>query len=314
MDASRRFVLVTRRSRLDDLVARHNTVGQARFQVEHLGGDFDDIEDEHRVNQVAIRQVEAALARHGRVQRIDRSLLPTFLFPPEAGVVVVGQDGLVANTLKYLGEQAVLAVNPDPARFDGPLLPFTTQQVDQVIAAWCAGELGEQRITLAQVCLADGQQLLAVNDLFIGPRSHTSARYRIEVGDRAETQSSSGVIVSTGLGSTGWLRSLLVGAMGIAGAGQAERRQVAESGFGWEEARLCFTVREPFPSRTSRATLVHGWVDDSRPLTLVSQMAGTGVIFSDGIEADCIEFNAGMRAEVGIAPRQRRLIIGGRSA
>lgn len=30
-------------------------------------------------------------------------------------VVVIGQDGLVANTLKYLDGQPVIAINPDPA-------------------------------------------------------------------------------------------------------------------------------------------------------------------------------------------------------
>lgn len=312
MDASRRFVLVTRRSRLDELVGRHNTVGQARFQVENLGGDFADIEDEHRVVEQAVQRVQAALARLGRVQRVDRSLLPSLLFPPDAQVVVVGQDGLVANTLKYLDGQLLLAVNPDPARFDGPLLPFGCDQVGAVLAAWSAGELGEQGVTLAQVSLADGQQLLAVNDLFIGPRSHASARYRIETGRQAETQSSSGVIVSTGLGSTGWLRSLLVGAMGVAGEADGESRQLAERGFGWDEPRLRFTVREPFPSRTSQVSITRGWVDAREPLTLVSQMSGHGVIFSDGIEADFLEFNAGMRAEIAIAPRRGRLVVDGR--
>lgn len=312
MDASRRFVLVTRRSRLEELVDRHNTVGQARFQVEHLGGDFADIEDEHRVVEQAVARVLAVLARHGRVQRVDRSLLPTLVFAPDARVVVVGQDGLVANTLKYLDGQPLLAVNPDPGCFDGPLLPFACAGIEAVVAAWSAGELGEQGVTLAQVSLADGQQLLAVNDLFIGPRSHASARYRIEAGGRAEVQSSSGVIVSTGLGSTGWLRSLLVGAMGVAGQADAESRRLAEQGFGWDEPRLRFTVREPFPSRTSQVEITRGWVDAQASLSLVSQMGGHGVIFSDGIEADFLEFNAGMRAEIQLAARRGRLVIGGR--
>lgn len=312
MDAPRRFVLVTRRSRLDELVARHNTVGQARFHVENLCGDFADIEDEHRVVEQAVQRVQAALARLGRVQRVDRGLLPNLIFPPDAQVVVVGQDGLVANTLKYLDGQPLLALNPDSARFDGPLLPFGGDQVESILAAWSAGELGEQRVTLAEVSLADGQQLLAVNDLFIGPRSHASARYLIETRQQAETQSSSGVIVSTGLGSTGWLRSLLVGAMGVSGGVDSESRQLAECGFGWDEPRLRFTVREPFPSRTSKVSITCGWVDAREPLSLVSQMSGHGVIFSDGIEADFLEFNAGMRAEIAIAPRCGRLVVDGR--
>ena len=59
---------------------------------------------------------------------------------------------------------------------------------------------------------------MAVNDLFIGPKTHTSARYFIRCGKAGEAHSSSGVIVSTGMGATGWLKSLLTGAGAIANA------------------------------------------------------------------------------------------------
>jgi len=70
--------------------------------------------------------------------------------------------------------------------------------------------------TMAQAKLNTGETLSGVNDLFIGPRTHTSARYAIRIGDRSESHSSSGILVSTGLGSTGWLRSILAGATGVA--------------------------------------------------------------------------------------------------
>ena len=68
---------------------------------------------------------------------------------------------------------------------------------------------------MAQAILNDGQALLALNDLFIGQRTHTSARYTIHYDNREEDQSSSGVIVSTGAGSTGWYRSIVTGGVGL---------------------------------------------------------------------------------------------------
>ena len=64
---------------------------------------------------------------------------------------------------------------------------------------------------MAKASLNNGQTLYGVNDLFIGPKTHSSARYLIRSGEASEAQSSSGVIVSTGMGSTGWLKSLLTG-------------------------------------------------------------------------------------------------------
>ena len=74
---------------------------------------------------------------------------------------------------------------------------------------------------MAQATLSDGQTLLAFNDLFIGRRSHASAFYTIEHAGQREVHSSSGVIVSTGAGSTGWLSSCYNMARGLSAEGDA---------------------------------------------------------------------------------------------
>jgi NAD kinase len=311
MDAlSQRIVLVTRKTRLEELIVRFNTIEQARFYVEHLGADFSDYEAEHQVYLEAVRIAHSTLARFGRVHQLDRGFLSNYLFAPDALVVVLGQDGLVANTLKYLKDaQPVIGVNPDPARWDGVLLPFAVADLSTVAKEAIAGKRRVNRVTMARANLSDGQELYAVNDLFIGPRSHVSARYQIQQGGRSETHSSSGIIVSTGLGSTGWFQSLLAGAAGVAGQALAGPIQaMREHGFAWDADHLQFTVREPFPSRTTQVELVFGQVTDSEPLQLVSQMAGYGVIFSDGIEADFLEFNAGMTATISVAERYGQLV------
>ena len=317
----RHLVLVVRRTRLDELVARYNTVAQAQFYIEHLGADFADYLAEHRRYQAAVAEAAAVLRRFGRVQRLERGLLPSFLFPPGALVpgalvVVLGQDGLVANTLKYAGARPVIGVNPDPARWDGVLLPFGLGDLPRIVPLALAGRRPLQAVTMARARLQDGQELSAVNDLFIGARSHVSARYEIAAGGQRERQSSSGIIVSTGLGSTGWFRSLLAGAARLAGTlagdgGEGEagaRRQLLEHGFPWEAAHLYFTVREPFPSRTTGTSLVFGRIAPGAPLQVVSAMAEGGVIFSDGVEADRLAFDAGMTAVVDLAPERGQLV------
>lgn len=309
MDDQHKLVLVTRRSRLDDLIARFNTIEQAKFYVEHMGADFSDYEREHRIYQAVITAAENVLQRFGRVQRLDRAFLPNFLFPPAGLVVVVGQDGLVANTLKYLDGQRVIGVNPDPARWDGVLLPFKVTDLRAIVPEALAEKRSTRTVTMARAKLNDGQELRAVNDLFIGPRSHVSARYLLGLGKAKESQSSSGIIVSTGLGSTGWFRSVLTGAIGVtSGQPATEIASLREKGFAWESEYLYFAVREPFPSRATQTSVVFGKVSSSAPLTLTSQMADYGVIFSDGLEADYLEFNAGMTATIDVAERRGYLV------
>lgn len=309
MTVERKVVLITRRTRLEELIGRFHTVDQARFYVEHLGADFSDYEREHGAYLQARQRVAEALAAHGRWQAIDRQYLPNFLFAPDDVVIALGQDGLVANTMKYLDGQPLVGINPDATRHDGILLPFQPREVAAVLADVLRGRRSSRRVTMAEAVLQDGQRMLAVNDLFIGPRSHTSARYEILWSGRRETQSSSGIIVSTGLGSTGWMTSVVVGSLNIAAAWAGTQVPSAYAPLPWDCERLRFAVREPFPSRTTKAELVFGEFDGKAPLQLKSLMAEGGVIFSDGIEADRIALDAGVTVTVRPAARAGQLIV-----
>ena len=305
----RKVVLVTQKTRLAELVFRHNTVGQAQFYVEHHGGDFSDYLAEDRAYRSAVECATSFLEQYGRLQIVDRSLVPGFLFGENDLVVAIGRDGLVANTLKYLTVQKLIGVNPDPARWDGVLLPFRAEDLPRIVPETVQGRRRVKSVTLAEARLNDGQTLCGVNDIFIGQRTHASARYRLEASGRSESQSSSGVIVSTGLGSTGWFKSVMTGVSGINCASGAGTRLSASVGFPWESRFLYYVVREPYPSRSTGASLVFGKIDESHPIRITSGMPENGVIFSDGMERDCLEFNSGAIVTVGVSGRIGNLVV-----
>lgn len=304
-----KIVLIVRKTRIDDLIARFNTQDQARFYVEHLGADFSDYQSEDLTYKSAVRDAENILSHHGRVQVVDRAFVPNFIFGPKDTVVALGQDGLVANVLKYLDGQLLVGVNPDPSRWEGVLLPFTLADLDLVIPEVFAEKRPVSEVRKVQAKLNTGETLFGVNDLFIGPRTHTSARYSIRIGDRTENHSSSGIIVSTGLGSTGWFRSICAGAVGVASALTGDSLQMNEQKtFPWDADYLYFSVREPWPSKTSAAEITFGKVTSGTPLILVSQMPENGVIFSDGIESDFLQFNSGTEAIISVAEKKGHLV------
>jgi NAD kinase len=303
-----KVVLVTRKTRLAELVERFNTQAQAKFYIEHAGGDFREYELEddayRKATEIVRRSVEVGL----KVQLVDRGLIPPFTFLPQDIVVTLGQDGLVANTAKYVGSQPIVAVNPDPERFDGILLPFLPEQVHAVIEKVAEQRYRVRPVTLAEATTSDGQRLLAFNDLFIGAQSHVSARYRIKWKGKAEPQSSSGVLVATGAGSTGWMSSVFNMAAVVEGlTGEPTMKPMY---FPWEDRRLLFVVREPFVSRHSKADVVAGWIEAKQTLELESQMPSGGVIFSDGIESDYVQFNSGTQVTVGAAAESAQLVVG----
>jgi NAD kinase len=307
--AERKVVLVTRKTRLEELIARHHTASQARFYVEHLGADFDDYQREHDTYSHSLRSTVAVLAEHGRYHILDRTFLTNYLFAREDIVVALGQDGLVANTMKYLEGQVLVGLNPDASRYDGVLLPFNSGDLKLLLPDLLADRRHYKEVSMGKVSLSDKQALHAVNDLFIGSRTHTSARYEISHNDQREVHSSSGLIVSTGLGSTAWMRSVVTGSAAITNAALHHKICSDYAPLPWNADRLRFAVREPFPSKASQTNLVFGEIGRQQKLNLRSLMPENGVIFSDGIESDYLEFNSGTEATITLAEKRGKLIV-----
>ena len=300
--SAQKTIVVMRRTRLDNLVMQYNTASQAEFVIQSRGGDFSDYLSEHQQYHQALDIVESQLQSLSRVQRLERDFLPNFIFGPQDIVVVLGQDGLVANVMKYLQGQPLIAINPDPQRYDGILLPFTLSDISSIFQTVQKKHHHSQEVTMGEMTLNDGQSLLAVNDFFLGPKYQTSARYDIQLDNQQEKQSSSGIIVSTGLGSTGWLKSVLVGASEVTGT------EPRTSTMPWDANYLCYAVREPFPSKTTGTSLVFGHINEHSHMTVTSHMPNDGVIFSDGMIDDAIEFNSGAEATFSIAKIRGSLV------
>ncbi len=309
MKADAKIILVTQKTRLENLIQRYNTYGQAKFYIEHHGGDFSDYRCEHDNYMSAVAKAVDCLQNSGRLQVLERDNVPNFIFGKQDIVVAVGRDGLVANVLKYLDGQQLIGVNPDPKRWDGCLLPFSADDLNKIVPEALNNSRPLQSVTMAQAKLNDGQILYGVNDLFIGQKTHASARYELVHRNNRETQSSSGIIVSTGLGSTGWLKSVLAGVAGIAHCCGLQGNPVLPDKLDKGSDSLYYSVREPYPSKSTGAELVFGKIDRNAPLQIISNMPENGVIFSDGVEQDFLQFNSGACAEISVSERRGCLVV-----
>lgn len=303
-----KIVVITRQTRADELIKKFNNIAQASFYVEKMGGDFEEYLQESNVYKKSVSNAIHHLEEYARVQLIDRISLPNFIFGKDDIVVVIGQDGLVANTLKYLSGQPLIAVNPDPARYDGVLLPFRQNDLPCIITDVIKNRRSKKEITMGIAELNDGQSLLAVNDFFIGRQTHVSARYSLKMGGKKENQSSSGIIVSTGLGSSGWLKSVIAGASGLTFAITGHKVASSIDIPQWNSSFLYYSVREPFPSNTTGTELIFGKISN-QPLIITSQMPENGLIFSDGIEQDFLQFNSGLEVKISVAAKRGYLVV-----
>ena len=299
-------IIVKNKTRLESLIERFNTRAQAKFYIESYGGNFKDYEIEHSNFQHSLTSLQTQLSKIIKHKIIDRDYLPSYLFSKNNLIIVIGQDGLVANTAKYSNNVPIIAVNPDINRYDGILLPFNTSNFLQGVILAIENKAKYKTLRFAEAKLNNNQRLLAFNDLFIGASSHISARYRISYNNKTEEQSSSGIIVSTLAGSTGWLSSIFNMAYGITNMYEEKVKHKKPL---LKEDQLLFAVREPFKSIRTEIGIIAGFVQNSNKLVIESLMPSKGLIFSDGIENDFLEFNSGSIVKIGLADEKAYLII-----
>ncbi len=301
-------IIIVNKTRLELLIERFNTKAQARFYIEHSGGNFKDYEVEHENFKRALQEIQRRTAKRLNTKIVNRKYLPNYIFGEQDLIFVVGQDGLVANTAKYAKGIPIIAINPDVKRYDGVLLPFESDSFEAAMFNALEGNSLLKSVTMAEVVLQDGQKLLAFNDFFIGPKTHVSARYQLKFNGHSERQSSSGIIVSTGAGSTGWMSSMLNMANGLNAAFGSSEQTELKLQLDWETRNLAFVVREPFKSIYTGTSITAGIINSGTSLNIESFMPSNGKIFSDGIEDDYLDFNSGAIASIGIAQQKATII------
>src|SRR5829696_8779297 len=181
-----RAVIVERPSEFEELLARHATREQVRFFLERRGRSLGEVEARHAHHHDLHREVLGAVPADWRTAVVARGDLDRFLFEPEDVVLALGQDGLVANLAKYLDGQPVIGLNPDPGRVPGVLVRHPPEAAADLLADLARGIARVEERTMARASLDDGQELLALNEIFVGHATHQSARYTIALGGRSE--------------------------------------------------------------------------------------------------------------------------------
>jgi len=289
----RRAVIVHRRTELESLIDRHVTRGQVEFFLSSRGRSLAAVQASHdRITQ-ARRDVARGLPDDWVVADVERADLDRFLFAPEDVIAVIGQDGLVANVAKYLAGQLVVGIDPEPGQNAGVLV----RHDPGAGLALLLNPASARAVTLATVELRtdSGESIVGLNEVYLGQPTHQSARYVITAPTGRERQSSSGVIVATGAGSTGWSASL-----------------AHDRGLAWlpqlGDATLAWFVREAWPSPVTGVKLTAGLLDPKQTLT-VEVESDELVAFSDGVESDRVRVSWGQSVEVGAGPNPVRLAL-----
>jgi len=291
-----RGVVIERATEFRELLKRHGTREQARFFLAERSLDLGETEERHLHYQQTRARVLGLIPGDWRVATVQRAELDRFLFAADDVVIVLGQDGLVANVAKYLDSQPVIGLNPEVGHHPGVLVRHRPEALADLCADLLAGRDDSEHRTMVQASLDDGQRLLALNELFVGHASHQSARYTIQADGRQERQSSSGVIIATGTGATGWASSI------NRAYGDALALPKPTAG------TLAWFVREAWGSPATGTELTSGLLDVASAITVTSELTDGAVAFGDGIETDRLSLDWGQRLTVRVADTRLRLL------
>ncbi len=181
-------------------------------------------------------------------------------------VITIGGDGTFLRASHYIKNQLMLGVNSVPTNSVGALCSITYNQFPKKLAEILDNKYKVKDLLRMKIQI-NGQPLPIepINDiLFTNYSPAATSRYIAKYNGRREDQKSSGIWVSTPLGSTA--------AMHAAG-GNKQRPN---------DNRLQFFVREPFfPGKTNPYKIIHEFLAKKQKLKIMTKMLKSR-IYLDG--------------------------------
>ncbi len=247
--------------------------------------DLQEVRAGHDTHYASLDHVRKVLMDHGI--EFCRSYMPYSEYADFRGkdlVICVGGDGTVLNSAQYMTDSTPMLTVRSDKRSVGTLCEIDAKNFEEALDRILADKFTTEQWTRAEGRLKD-KHLLALNEIYVGIRhSPSMARYELTFGGMTESQMSSGIVISTGTGSTAWYGN-------IPGSDGSFPRTAKE---------LRFIVREH--SLAGKYKLTKGTLSDGEALFINSKMNVDGCISFDGDYAKrMFDFGKGERVEVRIA-------------
>lgn len=182
-------------------------------------------------------------------------------------VISVGGDGTLITTSHLVKDTLLLGVNSDTFSSEGRLTVANRADFEEKLQRLLDNKFLIKKLTRLKTMVSDESSLpLALNEIYVGSsKLFKISRYVLRTWLGEEEQKSSGILITTGSGSTAWYRS----AGGIPFLGDVS------------EAR--FLVREPYRGKLTSCRITDGKIFGDRHLEVVSKMH-EGIIAIDGLE------------------------------
>jgi len=128
-------------------------------------------------------------------------------------VISIGGDGTALSAGHYITNQKLLAVNSNPKKSEGALTTLNIDKLAEKLDQIKERKYGAEKLERIEVFInGKMQKPIALNEVFIAnEKAYLVSKYRLKIIKkdvvREEEHRSSGLIFSTGTGSTAWFKS-----------------------------------------------------------------------------------------------------------
>jgi len=123
-------------------------------------------------------------------------------------IISFGGDNSFTYTSHYAGDTPIIGINSDPLRSVGALCMWSSKDLEETIETILKEEYEIENWTRLKTTINDEKITSATSEYYFGEKQRKDmSRNTIEYRGKEYEQKSSGIIIATGAGSTGWYNS-----------------------------------------------------------------------------------------------------------
>ena len=179
-------------------------------------------------------------------------------------VISIGGDGTALSASHFLLDKPLLAVNSAPGKSEGILTTLNYHDLDRKLDEIKDGKVETELLERIEVYINNKlQNPIALNEVFIANgKAFLVSKYKLRIiknGIKEEEQRSSGIIFSTGAGSTAWFNS------------------AGGTPFSAQERFIKMLVREPYYGKLGKFFIVNETIDEKEEIEVI---AGTKMVLA----------------------------------
>lgn len=202
-------------------------------------------------------------------------------------IISIGGDGTVLSASHYLRNKPILAVNSSPSTSIGALTTLSSSKLSEKLKEIKMGNFKTEYLERIEVSINNKVlDHLALNDVFIASeKAHLISKYKIKLKDKEENQLSSGLIFSTGTGSTAWFKS----AGGIP--------------FSPQSKYIKMIVREPYHNRLIKFSILNADIQENEYIEIIPKVPS--ILAIDSIREHKLNPNDKVQIKISKDPLKR---------